>query len=77
MRERVGGSLELRRRNEIVRFENFLEVLFSGGSRVLGTVREIGNPKCPHNGSNDGGWSSGELWEAAIGQESLDWRIGL
>ncbi len=41
------GPNGLRLRDELLRFEDLLELLFSGVSRILGTVREIGNPKPP------------------------------
>ena len=34
-------------REELLRFEDLLELLFLGVGRVLGTVREVGNPKPP------------------------------
>lgn len=34
-------------REELLRFEDLLELLFSGVCRAMGTVREIGNPKPP------------------------------
>jgi putative transposase len=34
-------------REELLRFEDLLELLFFGVNRVLGTVREVGNPKPP------------------------------
>lgn len=34
-------------REELLRFEDLLEMLFLGVGRVLGTIHEIGNPKPP------------------------------
>ncbi|MGA9839323.1 MAG: hypothetical protein WBF81_01215 [Thermoplasmata archaeon] len=41
------GPTGMRLREELLRFEDLLELLFFGVGRVLGSVREVGNPKPP------------------------------
>lgn len=41
------GPVGMVLREELFRFEDMLEMLFLGVGRVLGTIREIGNPKPP------------------------------